>query len=319
MADKFPINFSVAIPLYNKAAFVEQTIALIQAQTLAPTEIVIVDDGSNDDSVARVRSINDPRIKLIQQPNAGPGPARNRAISECENEWVALLDADDWWMENHLSTLAELVTAFPTADMVTSSVRRIVAGASLPEASSQPVDGQLINYFQERVKREVAHSSTVAIRRCSFLETDGFGEKWPSEDSEFWARFALDHIIAATRRVTSYYQVRTGGIMHSGASSEHIRNSVTDSPTIELLDQVLSGNRRKSLHPDIAALREHLILSSVRGALYRGLPTAGRTNLRHAKHQYRWRAMLYRILSYLPPSITQTGIKATSALKRMRN
>ena len=319
MTDELSFKFSVAIPLYNKAKFVQQTIAFVQAQTLAPTEIIIVDDGSVDDSVARVRAINDPRIRLVRQPNAGPGPARNRAISECKNEWVALLDADDWWMENHLSTFAEMATAFPQADMLASSIRRVTPGSSLPEASSQPTNGYVANYFNERIKREITSSSTVAIRRQAFLATHGFGEIWPGEDSEFWARFTLDHIMVASRKVTACYVINTGGIMQSGTSNRHDRRSIHDTSTVALLNRALSDERYAHLHHDIAALREYLILSGAKRALYRGEPMTARTILGHAKHRYRWPAMLYLALAYLPQSVAQTGIRAVSAMKQMRN
>src|SRR5262249_5957863 len=106
---------SVVIPTFNSAEFVGGAIDSVLAQTFCEWELIIVDDGSSDEGASIVRRYRDPRISLIQQPNSGVSAARNRGILAARNDLVALLDADDLWMPDHLSTIGTLARRFPRA------------------------------------------------------------------------------------------------------------------------------------------------------------------------------------------------------------
>ncbi len=95
---------SVVIPLYNKGNYVERALSSVAGQTLQPLEIIVVDDGSTDDGPERVRSINDPKILLLQQQNRGPGAARNAGLARAAGKYVAFLDADDEWFPTFLES-----------------------------------------------------------------------------------------------------------------------------------------------------------------------------------------------------------------------
>ena len=101
--------FSVIIPLYNKELSISNTIQSVLDQTFQNFEIVIVNDGSTDNSVKEVEKFDDKRIRLIHQENQGVSAARNRGIEEAKYEWIAFLDADDLWMENHLEEMTKLI------------------------------------------------------------------------------------------------------------------------------------------------------------------------------------------------------------------
>jgi len=102
MASNKAADVSVIVPLFNKASYVNRCINSILTQTLPPTEIIVVDDGSTDDGAAIVGKYDDRRIRLIMQENAGPGAARNRGLREATGRYVAFLDADDEWMPAYL-------------------------------------------------------------------------------------------------------------------------------------------------------------------------------------------------------------------------
>lgn len=99
------MDISVVIPCYNKEAFLEETLASVFAQTLAPREVIVIDDGSTDAS-AEVAERHRPDIQLLRQSNAGESAARNRGIEEATWPWVALLDADDVWEPEKLERQA---------------------------------------------------------------------------------------------------------------------------------------------------------------------------------------------------------------------
>jgi len=87
---------SVVIPCYNAAPFLRETLESVLAQTHPPLEVVVVDDGSTDDS-SRIAESFGPPVRVIRQQNQGESVARNRGIAAARGEWVALLDADDVW------------------------------------------------------------------------------------------------------------------------------------------------------------------------------------------------------------------------------
>ncbi|MGB2635576.1 MAG: glycosyltransferase family A protein [Candidatus Acidiferrum sp.] len=96
------MRVSVIVPLYNKERWIERALDSIAKQTFADFEIIIVDDGSTDQGPHIVAAYNDPRLRLVHQPNAGPGSARNRGIAEAHGEILAFLDADDEWLPDYL-------------------------------------------------------------------------------------------------------------------------------------------------------------------------------------------------------------------------
>jgi glycosyltransferase involved in cell wall biosynthesis len=105
--------FTVVIPTFNREHLIEGTINSVLRQDLQDFEIVIVDDGSNDSPDRVVARFNDDRIRLIRQPNAGGGAARNNGIQNARGQYIAFLDSDDSFLPNKLSRCA---TEFPISD-----------------------------------------------------------------------------------------------------------------------------------------------------------------------------------------------------------
>lgn len=122
---------SVIIPLYNKSATIERSLASIAAQTYSDYEVIVVDDGSSDDGPGKVRAWNDRRVRLLTQANAGPGPARNLGIREAQGELLAFLDADDEWLPEYLAESVRVLNdAGPEAASVTSGYFEWPSGQS---------------------------------------------------------------------------------------------------------------------------------------------------------------------------------------------
>lgn len=106
----------IIIPLYNKEATVARTIDSILKQTHQDWRLVIVDDGSTDNSVSIVRQFTDARISMLQQANRGPGAARNTGLNRADSAYIAFLDADDewypWYLENALKAIQHSPVSF---------------------------------------------------------------------------------------------------------------------------------------------------------------------------------------------------------------
>ena len=103
-------NISVVIPTYNRRKTIGRSIDSVLNQTLFPSEIIVVDDGSTDGTCDYIQS-NFPSIRLLQQPNKGVSSARNMGIRSSNSDWVALLDSDDEWfpqkLEKQVMTLSQ--------------------------------------------------------------------------------------------------------------------------------------------------------------------------------------------------------------------
>ena len=106
------LKVSVIIPLYNKAPYVRRAFDSVAAQTFADFEVIVVDDGSTDDGPAIARDFGDPRFRLIQQTNAGPGAARNAGVALAKGELIAFLDADDEWLPEYLAESVKLLDEY---------------------------------------------------------------------------------------------------------------------------------------------------------------------------------------------------------------
>ena len=106
------IKFSIVIPLYNKASCIKKTLESILKQHYDNFEIIVVDDGSTDDSLQEARAVVDPRIKIVSKSNGGVSSARNRGIKEATGEWIAFFDADDVMYSNALEEYDYLIEHF---------------------------------------------------------------------------------------------------------------------------------------------------------------------------------------------------------------
>ncbi|MDT7837648.1 glycosyltransferase family 2 protein [Aquabacterium sp. OR-4] len=205
-------SVSVVIPTYNRARFIGAAVASIRAQTYACAEIVIVDDGSRDDTAAVVAALGE-GIRYIRQDNAGPSAARNRGIQEARGDLVAFLDTDDRWLPDKLMLQVQAMQRDPAIALVCADMaiedgegRRMVdsnfakrdmlamferlAGAAIPEAPRLLLKINFIN------------TSTVLARRELLQSLGGFDRRLRyGEDLELWLRIAARHAIACVPSV----------------------------------------------------------------------------------------------------------------------
>jgi glycosyltransferase involved in cell wall biosynthesis len=112
-----PFDYSVVIPCFNRAARIRQAIRSALEQSLPPEEIVVVDDGSTDDSASLAAAV-DRCVRVLSTDNRGPSAARNLGIQETTCTWVAFLDADDIWHPDKMALQAETLKLFPQATLV---------------------------------------------------------------------------------------------------------------------------------------------------------------------------------------------------------
>ncbi len=102
-------RFSIVIPTYNSAGSILETLNSCFAQTFSDFEIVVVDDGSSDNTVDVLNSVEDPRLVVVTQENAGPAVARNHGMRKAQGQFIAFLDSDDLWYEGFLVAVQALL------------------------------------------------------------------------------------------------------------------------------------------------------------------------------------------------------------------
>lgn len=198
--------FSVIIPLYNKELSVKNTIQTVLNQTLTEFEILIVNDGSTDDSLNIVKKIKDKRIRIINKPNGGVSSARNRGVKEAKFEWIAFLDADDLWERNHLEEFKNMMTVFPEMMVFcTSHSKSKLREAYFPKM----VKGfELIeDYFDVAMKNvDFFWTGAVCIHKSVFRKTGLFPLKINrGEDLFLWGEIGKRYKIIRSQVVTVNY------------------------------------------------------------------------------------------------------------------
>ena len=119
------VRVSVIIPIYNRGSLLRRTIDSVCEQSFPDWELLLVDDGSSDDTPQICRSYTDPRVRYLPQPNGGQAVARNHGLSLARGEYVAFLDHDDWWEPQKLRLQAEYLDAHPEAVLVYGRVRHV--------------------------------------------------------------------------------------------------------------------------------------------------------------------------------------------------
>lgn len=208
------MKFSVIIPLYNKAPYVSKAIDSVLAQTLADYELIIVDDGSGDDSAdVALKAIKDfPQCRLIRQENAGVSMARNNGVAVSHGDYLCFLDADDWWSPSFLEELSNLIAEFPDAGIygtgytIVNETKRYTHVS--PIGVEQGFEKGYINYCQVYAKTLAMPltSISVAVPRLVFDEMNGFpkGVRF-GEDFLLWIRIALSHKVAFLNKPLAYY------------------------------------------------------------------------------------------------------------------
>lgn len=249
--------FSIIIPLYNKEKSIVRTLKSILSQTIDDYEIIIVDDGSTDDSVRQVKSVQDNRIRIITQQNSGVSVARNRGIQEAKGEFIGFIDADDEWDEDYLQTQLDLIAKYKDCDVFSTNYRfedylgnhYDTTINKLPFGNDDS-DGVLTNYFEVASSSHVpVYTSAVIMRLNIILDINGFpiGVK-SGEDLLTWARLAVKYNIAYTKKPHATYHLDEG--YEYGA--EPVRRQDPGDPVGKELLKLLNEN------PNAPGLRNYI-------------------------------------------------------------
>ena len=183
---------SIVVPAYNVAPYIEAAVRSALAQTLRDLEVVVVDDGSTDDTPRVLErlaaALDDPRLRILRQDNGGLSAARNAGILAARGEFVGLLDGDDEWLPQKAALHLGVMTADPTIGLTFSHSEYMTeAGA---RAGNILLAGKARPSLHDMIRRNhFGNGSTVVARRACFEEAGLFLPELRScEDYEMWRR-----------------------------------------------------------------------------------------------------------------------------------
>jgi glycosyltransferase involved in cell wall biosynthesis len=188
------LSIDVVIPAYNASRFIEETIRSLLAQTYLPRKIIIVDDGSTDNTVEIIKSFKSELIELISVENGGVSRARNIGIKASEAEYVSFLDADDIWEPSKLEAQLRQLKQKPEAGVCYAGSQLINdAGVEIKNTTGTPyVRGKVFEDIVFYERPIYGSASSVIVSRDILLQTDLFDETMQfSEDVDLWAHLAL--------------------------------------------------------------------------------------------------------------------------------
>ena len=209
---------SVVIPAFNHARFLPACVESALAQTLAPCEVIVVDDGSTDGTPAALERFAS-RVRVLRQPNRGVSAARNRGAAESQGEVLAFLDADDEWLPRKLEAQAARLTAEPELGLVHCGVVEIDAEGRELGVRLDGIEGRVAEEMMLFRRGVILGGGSAAIvPRAVFAEAGGFDESLStSADWDLHHHIARRRAVGFVREALVRYRVHAGN-MHADVS-----------------------------------------------------------------------------------------------------
>jgi glycosyltransferase involved in cell wall biosynthesis len=228
--------FSVVMPTYNRAPFLQRTLESVLAQECRDFEIIVVDDGSTDATCQVLGSFGD-KIRLFHQKNRGPGAARNLGAANARGDYLAFIDSDDLWFPWTLASYAQILehNAWPT--LVAGTLRYFYDEAELGHVAREPVVAEsFADYFAASGRGRYCGTCQMLVRRDALLEVGGFvEERVNAEDHDLVMRLgtAPGFVYATAPAMIGYRQ-------HPEAVTRDLSKTFTG--VVHMLDMERAGN-----------------------------------------------------------------------------
>lgn len=298
-------RFSVIIPVYNAAATLARALDSVLAQTYAAHEIIVVDDGSTDATLAVAAGYGD-IIRYLRQHNAGVSAARNNGAQAASGDWLAFLDADDWYYPNRLKWHAEWIARDPMLDFLTGDYEyRDATGALLSYSMQHKTSGRAMldkaagarevvmegAEFEAFTADHFGDTHTLSMPRATFLELGGYPLGFKvCEDVHL-----LTRLVARSRRAGVICEPLAVYLIHSASATradpvraqfENVRTLIALGKSANSLPSVVRRGyatrlRQARLNLGFALTKSGRRMEAVRAVLPSLVESPGWTNLRN--------------------------------------
>jgi glycosyltransferase involved in cell wall biosynthesis len=235
------VMVSVIIPTYNRGGWLREAIVSVLSQSEPPGEIIVVDDGSEDDTAVVVERFS-PRVKLVRRSHGGVSAARNAGIRASSGRWLAFLDSDDLWLPGKLGTQMDFLANNPRFLICQTEEIWIRNGKRLnPRHYHRKPDGEC---FERLLERCLVSPSAVVMERALLEDVGFFDEEMTAcEDYDLWLRIGCSHPIGF---VTEPLVIKRGG--HSDQLSGTVPS--LDRFRIQSLAKLLKSGRLTSVQAE---------------------------------------------------------------------
>lgn len=182
---------SVVIPTFNRRTLVREAVASVCSQGGVAYEVVVVDDGSSDDTAVALRAEFGRRIDVLRTANRGVAAARNAGVERCHGDLIAFLDSDDLWLPDKLATQVSFFAAHPEVQICQTDEVWVRNGVRVnPRTRHRKPSGDI---FEPSLHLCLVSPSAVMLRRSLFENVGGFDESLPAcEDYDLWLRILRD-------------------------------------------------------------------------------------------------------------------------------
>ncbi len=223
MSQRSPL-FSVVVPAYNAERFLPTALGSVYRQTVQDFEIVVVNDGSTDNTEEILKREQDPRLRVVTRENGGECVARNQGLREARGKYIAFLDSDDAWLPNHLEQALSFLESHPDIAWFSSTLKKVgdIAQGELPPADCSRERITVVNWYLEAAPLTLPSSVTVrreAIQSYPHLFAEGykmFG------DNIGWCGFAKEHpMVGMSDTPTALYRYWEGNASTTNNVASH--------------------------------------------------------------------------------------------------
>lgn len=202
---------SIIVPIYNKSNYIIKCLDSVVSQIFKDFEIIIINDGSTDNSFDVIKKYNFNNVdnKIINQVNSGVSTTRNNGIKYAKYDYIAFLDADDWWEPNFLFEMMTLINKFPDAGLYASSYFKIKNKNKFPAIINlEKFKDGYIDYIKlySKVKWMPIWTGATVVKKEVFEELKGFKANLKmGEDFDLWLRISQKYKIAYLNKPLSNY------------------------------------------------------------------------------------------------------------------
>jgi glycosyltransferase involved in cell wall biosynthesis len=288
------MDISVVIPLYNKADYIVRAIESVVQQTYTVREIIVVDDGSTDEGASRVQKLGYANVNVIRQSNHGVSHARNTGVDLASSEFIAFLDADDYWYPDFIQSIKELHSIYPGANLLCTGYEFGTSKGNKLAINSyfKTPHGVISDYFQACCNEDLPiTASSVCLNKASLVDIGLFPEGLNlGEDQVVWAKMACAGSIAYMAKSCVVYDLKASG------TDQFRIDYIEPSPHLYMFEELKQKQMvPTSLRDSLNYLQHLTVMSSVK------------SNLIHGRRRQAWKLLtshpmlqwdLYRVFAF---------------------
>jgi glycosyltransferase involved in cell wall biosynthesis len=215
------ITFSIIIPTHNRSSYLRQTLESVWRQTFSDYEVIVVDDGSTDDTPSYLSEISD-KVTAIHQTNCGPGAARNKGAQHASGEYLAFLDDDDLWFPWTLETVAELIVANDGPSLISAKLFGFTNSSDFNSVKLSTTSVEVFSDYLASSDRDCfVGAGMLFVRRDEFVKVGGFSSRHINlEDHDLILRLGT-----AAGFVRIDEPATLGWRRHDGSTTGHFKRS----------------------------------------------------------------------------------------------